>query len=32
MASAAGTEKATAIADDKAPSHRLRQNADTNSG
>ena len=27
-----GTEKATAAADDSAPSHRLRQKAETNSG
>ena len=32
MASAAGTEKATAMAEDSAPSHRLRQKAATNSG
>ena len=32
MASAAGTEKATATAEDSAPSQRLRQKAEMNSG
>jgi hypothetical protein len=32
MASAAGTEKATAMAEDSAPSQRLRQKAEMNSG
>jgi hypothetical protein len=32
MASAAGTEIETAIAEEIDPSHTLRQNADTNSG